>query len=99
MKQFIKLTGEEINSLGNEGYRLADVKPATGVNTVVLTFKADGKDDLEYSAKVHATGMDAIAACVGKEPVEVFVVLWNTKKITATQSLCTGPKMHGLKRE
>ena len=83
MEQFLKLTGEEINALGNEGYRLADTKPATdadelpfGVNTFVLTFKADGKDDLEYSAGVPANCTDVITECIGKEPVEVFVKLW-----------------------
>ena len=83
MKRLIELTGEEINALGNEGYRLADTKPATaadelpfGVNTIVLTFKADGKEDLEYSAVVPADQSDALTVCIGKEPLEVFVKLW-----------------------
>jgi hypothetical protein len=79
----IELTGEEINALGNEGYRLADTKPATaadelpfGVNTIVLTFKADGKEYLEYSAVVPADQSDVLTVCIGKEPLEVFVKLW-----------------------
>ena len=83
MKRFTALTGEEINALGNEGYRLADAKPATaayelpsGVNTFVLTFKGDGKDDLEYSAGVPANCTDVITECICKDPVEIFAKLW-----------------------
>lgn len=83
MKRFVELTGEEINAFGNEGYRLANAKPATaadelpfGVNTFVLTFKADGKNDMEYSVGVPANCTDALTECIDKEPVEVFVKLW-----------------------
>ena len=88
MKHFVGLTGEEIIALGNEGYQLSGAKPATaadelpfGMNTIVLTFKADGKDDLEYSAGVPANCTDVITECVGKEPVEVFVALWPIVKL------------------
>ena len=84
MKQFIELTGEEINALGNEGYRLVDVKPATAANTVVLIFKADGKEDLEYSAVAPANCTDVITECIGKEPVDVFVKIWNYIRFNCT---------------
>lgn len=87
MKRFVELTGEEINAFGNEGYRLANAKPATdagelpfGVNTVVLTFKADGKNNLEYSAGMPANYTDVITECIDKEPVEVFVKFWQFNK-------------------
>lgn len=86
MKQFMELTGEDICTLGNQGYRLAGTKPATaadelpfGENTVVLLFKAAGKDILEYTANVPADQSVVLEECVDMEPVGVFVRLWRLR--------------------
>ena len=83
MKQFLQLKGEEINALGNDGYRLITAnlakdadELAPGKNTIVLTFMADNKPKRDYTAGVPADCIGTLAECINKEPTEVFVKLW-----------------------
>lgn len=47
-----------------------------GKNTIVLTFTADGKERRDYIANVPADRIDMLDKCIGKQPTEVFVKLW-----------------------
>lgn len=86
MEQFFLLSGKDINALGDEGYILGSANHAAvtddlpfGSNTIILSFVADGKEQHDYAVCVPADHVDVLETCIGKEPVEVFVILWQLK--------------------